>query len=201
MAKENQYEKLRFKCHSLAFDCFGYSYIFQKRSESLKKIVTLIKALGILVPSTVGATALGYGYNNQILKNIIIVAIPVSIVQFVISIIAMTYKWDERLSYCYEAIYSYDSLYQRFDQLGNFPPDTYLTLKTEFDLINSEKNIRSQQDAQQGIKEWELRRGMRSSLREHQKECLGCKEKPLSMKSSNCPVCGNFSFKYQTYKS
>ncbi|MDB5116375.1 MAG: putative rane protein [Mucilaginibacter sp.] len=201
MAEENLYDKLRNECHDKAFDCFGYSYIFEKKALRLRRWVTLIKAFGVLVPSLVGITALGYGYDNQILKNLIVVAIPLTLIQFIISLWAIIYKWDDELSYSYEAKVNYDSLYEKFKQLGKFPPNLYEELRTKYDLISVEYSLRSQQDAQHSLREWELRKGMKYSLREHKKECYGCKIIPLSMKSTDCYVCGNFSFKYQTYKS
>ncbi|WPU99326.1 mobilome CxxCx(11)CxxC protein [Mucilaginibacter sp. cycad4] len=195
------YDAIRLECHDKAFHCFGYSYIFEKRANLFRKVVYLIKALGILVPALIGATVLGYGIHNSTLIWIVYIAIPVMIIQFIFSLITILYKWDDELSYAYEAKVSYDNLYSKYKKLGKTPPLKYLDLKREYDLIELEKTLRNQQDSQHGIKDWELRRGMRYSLREHKEKCHGCEIMPLSIISTDCYVCGNFSLKYQTYKS
>lgn len=198
---ENIYNKLRSESHSNAFDCFGYGYIFEQRAKRLRRNLTLLQVLGVIVPATVGSILIGYGTKFKYLEAIISIAIFTSVIQFIISIWALIYKWDDELSYAYDAMQSYQSLYNRFSNLGKFPPPSYELLRVDYDLINADYITRNQLNTQHNIKEWEKRLGMHYSLREHKELCYGCQIKPLSMNSTNCYVCGNYSLKYQLYKS
>ena len=196
---EDLYNKIREDCWHAAYDCAAMKYVYEKRSERLKWRVTLIKAFGVIVPSAVGITALGFGLDNKFLKDLIILAIPVTVFQFVISLWAIIYDWDGQLSYSYEAIQSYNSLFSQYYELAKFPPSALETLKTGFDLANREGLIREQQDTSHNVKDWEKRMGMRYSLREYKLKCYGCQIIPLNLKSTPCDVCGKFSFKYKTF--
>jgi mobilome CxxCx(11)CxxC protein len=199
MAEENLYDKLRIKCHDNAFHCFGHQYIFDRRAQYFSKVVNLLKVLGVLVPAAIGATALGYGIDSNILKAAIAIAIPLTILQFIVSTIAIIYKWDDELSYSFEASQHYNTLYREFKKLGEFPPSDYDALNTSYDLIDTQYNSRDQQDSKHNIKEWQLRRGMRFSLREFQRTCKGCGKTPISMESTDCPVCGNYLLKNKMF--
>jgi mobilome CxxCx(11)CxxC protein len=188
---------LRLECWHRAFNAFGHGYIFDKRANKYGIRINLLKVFGLLVPATVGSTAIGYGYNNEVLKSLIALAIPLTIIQFVISVLAIIYKWDDELSYSFEASQSYNTLHDNFEKLGGFPPIDYEQLRIKYDLLNTEYNLRQQQDSKHIIKEWELRKGMRSSLRDKQRKCVGCNLIPLSMESTDCYVCGRFSLKYK----
>jgi mobilome CxxCx(11)CxxC protein len=193
------FNKLRSKCWDNSLHSFGHGYIFDKRAQRYGRYVNWLKVFGLLVPAIIGATAIGYGYNNVILKDAIILAIPITIVQFIFSVLAVIYKWDDELSYSFEASQAYNNFWDKFKKLGEIPPKEYGELERRYDLLNVEVISRNQQDTKHNIKEWELRKGMRAALREFQRNCVGCNEIPQSMESKNCNVCGNF--KYTLFKS
>jgi len=201
MTDQEIYHTIRTDCHDKAFHCFGYSYIFEKRGAFHKKLLNAIQAFGILIPLVIGAWVLSYGKNHAFLDTILYAAIPLSIIQLILSVLAFLYKWDSELSYSYEAKASYDNLYRKFKRLGKTPPSDLINLTKEFDLLDLEMSLRSDQDILHEVSEWEKRRGMKWSLREHKEQCIGCKITPIDMLSKNCYVCGNFSFKYKFYKS
>lgn len=195
--EENLHDKLKIQSWENAFHTFGYEYIFSKRAQRYSKWVNWLKVFGILVPAVIGATALGYGINNSLLKQMITLAIPTLIIQFSFSVLAIIYNWDDELSYSFEASQSYNNLYRRFKNLAQFSPTEYYSFSKEYDLLDTEYNGRNQQDSKHNIREWELRKGMKFSLREFKKKCIGCDQIPISIESTHCPVCGNFSLKYQ----
>ena len=194
---ENLYDKLRKECYKRKYDCFAFSHVFEKRAGRLNRWVSVIKAFGILVPVAVGVTASGYGLHNKFMENVLWIAIPTGIFQFLLSTWTVITKWDDKLSYAYQAKISYDSLYKKFSDLAGFPPSTYESLRQSYNLVDQEYILRGQEDSHYNINEWEKRCGMRAHLREHQIPCVGCKKTPLSMESTDCSVCGNFSFKYK----
>ena len=190
---EDTKNKLRQECWDNALHTFGFEYIFNKRALRYSKYVNSLKVLGIIVPVTVGATAIGYGYESIFLKWVITLAIPFTIIQLIISVIAVVNKWDDELAYSYEASVDHSTLSSEFRTLGNRPPEDYEELKRLYDLILTRYNNRQDQDNKHNIKEWELRMGMRYALREFKRECYGCNKIPISMESSDCDVCGKFN--------
>lgn len=199
MSDADQYDNLRRKCHEQAFHRFGYAYIFKKRAEHLRWSINMIKAMGIVVPAAVGAIALSYSTDSWLLELAIGIAIPAMIFQFVLSLWAVLYKWDDELAYCYESMPSHNGLYSKLKHLGQFPPPKFKDLESQYEKLEIEINLRSQLDEQHNIKGWESRMGMQWSLREHQHKCVKCNVQPFGTKSTNCEVCGNHSFKYRFF--
>lgn len=191
--EEQKILRLKTKCFDNSFHSFGKAYLFEKRAQHYNKLINWLTVLGIIVPVSIGATASGYGLNNEFLKNIISISIPVSIIQLLISISSVVYKWSDQLSYANETVQEHYFLSERFKKLGEFAPNNYTLFDHEFEILNTRLKSRIEQDSKHGVKEWELRMGMRFSLREFQRECVGCKITPLSMEYSECTVCGKFN--------
>lgn len=197
MDEKDKIEKLRTKCHDCSFHSNGKAYIHEQRAQKYSKYINLLTTLGIIVPVTIGATVLGYGIENDALKFMISIAIPMSIFQLIFSLISVVYKWSDELAYSNESAQEHYFLSDRFKKLGEFPPDSFTELNFEFELINTRLKSRAEQDSKHSYKDWELRKGMRYSLRENQKSCVECKQTPTSMESTECNVCGKYKFKYR----
>jgi mobilome CxxCx(11)CxxC protein len=191
--EEQKILRLKTKCFDNSFHSFGKAYLFEKRAQHYNKLINWLTILGIIVPISIGATATGYGLNNVFLKNLIAFSIPVSIIQLLISIFSIIYKWSDQQSYAIETVQEHQFLSERFKKLGEFPPENYKEFDQEFEILNTRLKSRIEQDSKHGVKEWELRMGMRFALREFQRECVGCKITPLSMEYSECTVCGKFN--------
>ena len=190
--EEEKIEQLQIESHNNSFHSFGKAYLFEKRARHYNKLINWLTVLGIIVPVSIGATVLGYGIDNNFLKILIAVAIPVSILQLIISIVSVVYKWSDELSYANESAQEHYFLCDRFKKLGRFPPDNFRDADHSFEIINTRQKAREEQDSKHNIKDWEFRMGMRYALREYKKECIGCGEIPKSMDYSDCPVCGKY---------
>ena len=188
------YDKIRSKCWDTSFHSFAFGYVFDKRSQRFGKRINWLKVFGLLVPAIVGSTVIAYGLKNVILPYMIDAAVLISVIQFTFSVLAIIYKWDDELSYAFEASQSYNTLWDRFRKLGETPPEDIKELERQYDLLKVEYISRNQQDTKHNIHEWEVRKGHRASLREFQKVCVGCGKTPTSIKSTNCDVCGNFNY-------
>ena len=199
---EERFNKLRNKCWDKSFHSFALGYIFDKKAQRYGFFVNLLKVFGIIVPSAIGATALGYGLEAELLKYMIVIAIPLTIFQLIFSVIAVTNKWDDKLAYAYEASQDLNLMHDDFKKLGSLPPQDFNELNRKYELLNTRYKARSQQNSKQNIKEWEQRMGMRFALRETQKKCVGCGEIPISIESTDCNVCGKFnsSIYYKIFK-
>jgi mobilome CxxCx(11)CxxC protein len=189
---DEKYDKLRIECWEKSYHSFGKEYLFDKRSQLFSKRINLLKVFGIVIPAGIGSVVLGYELPNDIYTLIKGIAAFLLIIQFIFSIFAIVFKWDDELAYSYEAAQDYVYLYDVFNKLAKFPPPEFSELEKKFDIINTQYKRREQQDNKHDIKESELRKGMRYSLREHKIACYGCKEIPLSMKSTDCDICGKF---------
>jgi len=200
--EQDRYNKLRKSSWDNAVHTFGLSYVFDKKAQRHSLFTNLLKIFGIVVPVTIGATASGYGLQSEILKSVIALAIPLTIMQLIFSVLAVVKKWDDELAYSYEASQDLTLLSDEFKKLGNLPPVEFLELNQKYDLLNTRFKARSQQNSKHNIKEWELRLGMRYALREFQRKCVGCQTVPLSMDSTDCEVCGKFdkSIYYKLFK-
>jgi mobilome CxxCx(11)CxxC protein len=115
----------------------------------------------------------------------------------IFSLISVVYKWSDELSYSNESAQEHYFLSERFKKLGEFPPSSFSELNFEFELINTRLKSRTEQDSKHPYKDWELRKGMKYSLREHQKSCIECKNIPTSMENTECNVCGKYKIKYR----
>jgi mobilome CxxCx(11)CxxC protein len=192
---EDKILKLRQECWDNSLQSFGKAYIFSKRAEKYGRRINSLKIFGIIVPVAVGATATGYGFGSEILKLTIGISVPLIIIQLIISVFAVVHKWDNKLAYSYESVISHNNLSDEFKKLGKLPPDNFNSLQYNYDIIEAKYKARIEQDSKHGIKERELRMGMRNALREFQRKCVGCEKIPLSMESTDCDVCGKFRSK------
>ncbi|WCM43607.1 hypothetical protein MG290_14775 (plasmid) [Flavobacterium sp. CBA20B-1] len=185
-------EQLRSESWNNSIQCFGKSYIFNKRAQFYSKWNRFLAILGIVVPLTVGATASGFGFESEILKNTIAISIPLSIIQLVISAFALVNNWNDYLSYSLEAVNDYNSLSDDFKKLGKNSPSNFGDFSKSFEILETRLKYRNESDSKYSFSERELRKGMRYALREFQRKCVGCQEVPLSMLSTPCEICGKF---------
>lgn len=192
MTEQDIIDKIKLESSDKSFHAYGYSYIFTKRIKWYLRYINAIKFLGIIVPLTVGALAIGYNFEHDILIISIAIAIPITIIQLIISTLSIVYNWDEELAYAFEANQDYNNLYDEFIKIFKFPPANFHELEKHFEILNTKQKNREQQDSKHNITDKELRIGMRYSLREHRKECAGCNSTPTSMEPTKCGVCGNF---------
>lgn len=85
--EEQKILRLKTKCFDNSFHSFGKAYIFEKRSQQYNKLINWLTVLGIIVPVSIGVTSIGYGLDNNFLKNLIAFSIPISIIQLLISLL------------------------------------------------------------------------------------------------------------------
>lgn len=197
MVEENMYNKLRQKSWDKAHDAIGYSFIFSKRMNKMSGRIRALTTMGIIVPVAASSIVYAYYHNQEIVAYTVLIATPIGIAQFLLSLFSIIYKWDDNLAYAIEATAAHSVIADKYRKLANTPPETFSDLKTSYDLLEIESTERAKQDAKQGIKPWELRMGMRAALRELQRKCVGCNTVPLSLESTKCHVCGNYSFTYK----
>ena len=192
MTDTEKADKIKLESSDAAFHSFGYSYIFTKRIKWYLRYINALKFFGIIVPLTVGALAIGYEFKHDILVISIAIAIPVTILQLILSTLSIVYKWDDELAYAFEANQDYNHLYDDYTKLYKFPPSSMTELEKQFEVLNAKRKNRETQDSKHDLTDKELRMGMRYSLREPNKECACCKPFPTTMDATKCGSCGNF---------
>lgn len=149
---DQRFDKLRTTCWNKAIHSFGTAYIFDKKSKRHSKYTNMLKVFGIIVPITVGATALGYGFNSSMLKGSIALAAPLTIIQLIFSVFAVVHKWDDELAYSFEASQDLSLLSDSFKKLASLPPDNFEKLDKKFEILNTRLKARTQQNSKHNIR-------------------------------------------------
>lgn len=195
-----KWEALKIELHDHSFHQFGYSYIFQRRGRRLKRITNTISVLGVIIPVLIGGIVVNFGINSNLLAIIIPLTGIIGLIQLSLSTVSIILGWSDGLFYSIESAHDHERLHSKYKILAKFPPEDYQILKVEFSELEKERLFRDHQDSKVHISDKEKRIGMRAALREYKKECVGCKKIPLSMKDSDCDVCGKFTLKYILWK-
>ncbi len=184
-------EKIRKDCWNQAKQCFGYSYIFSKKASINNKLLNTLKILGLIIPFIIGTIALG-GTDSRIISILIYIGGGLMTIQAIISAFAIFVKWDDNYAYYIDSKIDRANLSEDFKELANISSTSMEELKLNYNVLKAKLKSRESQDAKYDLKDWELRMGMRSALREFQSQCAGCKKIPLSMEPTKCDICGSY---------
>lgn len=185
-------DDLRIQSWDEAVHTYGTGYIFERRANKYRWLLRTVAFLGLVVPLTIGGIYLSFHSQQKLLDVSITIAGILGILQLIISVWSLASRWEETYSYALESLSANYSISSRFEKLGRFPPPKPSDLQMQFEVLQTENNLRTEQDNKQGITDKEKRMGMRAALRKFQRKCAGCQRVPISMKPSNCDVCGNF---------
>lgn len=185
-------DKTRQACWDHALLCFGTAYIFERRANDLRGRVRLLTFLGIVVPVSVGSVVASFGTNTPVLPFVLVTAGVLSLLQLIGSVWSLAAKWNDALAYTMKSNSTNKSLSLRYRDLAENPPLDDTAFSHQFQLLQTEYRRQSEDDENQGVTEKEKRRGMRAGLREFQRKCSACHKVPVSMKPTDCDVCGNF---------
>jgi mobilome CxxCx(11)CxxC protein len=192
MNDKDHHDRLRQDCWNYALHSYGYAYTYSLRSEKLNRNLNIITFLGILIPVLIGGIVTTYGLTSPILKYLLIITAPLSIVQLIISVWSVVANWNTSYAYYLETSLDNYNLSSNFEKIGKYPPQSVNDLKTELEKVIVLRENRDKQDNKYPLNEIEKRRGMRYSLRKHKRSCAGCNIIPVNMDSSDCGVCGKF---------
>lgn len=185
-------DEIRRQCHDKALHSLGTYYIFQCKAQFYEKLIKVNSLLGILVPLVFGAIALTYGLDSVFTKSSIKIFYVLVLVQAIYSGLSIVNKWDSKIAYCFDSMADNYYLSQEFSNLGRLPPGDLSELNCQFRVLAERNRSRETMDIKVNFSQKENRKGMRYALMIYGRECLGCKEVPISMRPTNCDVCGNF---------
>jgi mobilome CxxCx(11)CxxC protein len=187
---EDNIEKIRKDCWDKTLDAIGYGYIYQVKIKKINFWLRISKILGIVIPVFLGGI-LTSAYNSpEYISLAIWITSPIALFQLILStILTINGADDNILKYSTKAA-EYSVIENEFRQMARYPnSDEFEYLKKFEILIEREKGIGK---ANLEVSDREKRMGMRFGLRELSRKCVGCELIPLSMKSTNCEICGNF---------
>jgi mobilome CxxCx(11)CxxC protein len=180
------------ECIDRAIYAFGTGEIFKRRSETYRRRLNYLAFLGLAGFVVIGAVIVAFGTEFTYLNWIIATAGIVAVLQALYSLWALTARWPDHLEYSMTSAADNFQLATNFAELAR----DSLSPKPDFDerlaALKASDNARRNSDSNRGITDKELRFGHRAGLRHYQRACAGCKSVPQSMKSSDCPVCGQF---------
>lgn len=172
------------------FYSFGTTKLFEKRMKIYGARLKRLTFLGLLSPVLLGGFVAAFSTESDILKAILIpLCSCLTIFQAVVSLMSLSYKWDEKYSYAIVAVKDNTRLTNEFNKIkyltGNKLKQIYKPLREDYDRQNVS-------DMAQGITDKENRFAMRQSLFHFKSECKTCKKTPSTLKATNCDTCGNY---------
>lgn len=192
MSEKEQHDRLRQDAWNYALNSYGYGYIYSLRSEKLNRNLNIITFLGILIPVLIGGIVTTYGLTSPILKYLLIITAPLSIIQLIISVWSVVANWNTSYAYYLETSLDNYNLSSSFEKIGKYPRLSVNDLTTELEKIIVLRENRDKQDNKYPLNEIEKRQGMRYALRKYKRSCAGCDTIPINMDSTDCAVCGKF---------
>ena len=194
MSKEelNKEELIKIECWEKAFHALGTSYVFSKKAILYTKGIRIITVLVLVVPILLGGTLMAYGKDSHFLDLLIAITAPVVIIHLVLAILALIYKWDDKLAYSFESQTDNRIISGEYETLAKFPTSDIKELEMKFEIIKAKDNARTIQDEKITFSEKENRMGMRYALYIRKKACVTCKKVPSTMTPSECETCGKF---------
>lgn len=186
------YDQRRHDCWNGALHSYGYGYLYNIKSKGLHKILKVNTFLGIVIPIIIGGTVLTFGIEFIYLKEFIFFAGILLLLQLILSVYIAIYNLEDRYSHYIESSNDNYRIAEEYEKVGKYPPGSLQHLNIEIEKIDIKRNNRDNLDSKFSMSEKECRKGMRYSLRKYQRQCAGCNVKPIGMKPTSCPVCGNF---------
>lgn len=187
---ENFIDKIRADCWDKALDCFGFSYIYSKKIDSLNIWLRLTKVLGIMIPVLLGGLVSSYYSNLSIINWAIIITSPIALAQLIVSTYLTIIGSDEKVNTYSTKAVEYNLLNSEFENLANFPLGDEKEHQNKYNVLL--ERFRGVSKENHNISDKDLRKGMRAGLRNYKRACVSCKIVPTSMVATKCDICGNF---------
>ena len=163
---------------------FATSAVFDRRVRALKLRLRLLDFVGIAVPLAVGGMAMsGLTANADALK-VLGAFLTVQLVVFAWAAIA---NWGDAVEQASESRTTNREFGEQYRSLIVNPP-----VGGEWETIEAQRLAQERSDEKAGVKQNELRYGMRYALKLEQFPCASCGDVPKSMVATKCDNCGNF---------
>lgn len=188
MEEETRVDKWRKECWANALHCFGYSHVYKRRLRRKQTLLRGIHFVGLGIPLIAGAAALTLGLTPPF----VLILEVLGVIQIVIYLGAIVFRLEEAVGIAQSAANDFQSHSADFKELGNTPPEDEKEFKLRLDKLAAAHAVSARINTEQHITPKEERRAHRAGLREFQRKCLGCRIQPMDMKSTTCPVCGQF---------
>jgi mobilome CxxCx(11)CxxC protein len=175
-----------------ALHAYGTAEIFKKRVRRYRRLIRALTFMGIIVPALIGGVVIAFGTDAAYLTAMLWLAGVAGIIQLFFSVWAVVNKWDDELEYSLESVSQNFELSSIFTQLGQCAPAPPTDLMVRFAAAQAKDDARRAADDKKSLSPKEIRYAHRAGLRQFQRKCKECQIAPVSMDSTNCPVCGRF---------
>ena len=188
---ESVVERIRKDCWDKALFAFGTAWIFEQRASKLKRRLSVLTFLGIVVPAAIGLlymSSVGV-LLKQSFTMILWFALLVGLFQLIGTLWGLVAGWGESYSYAVKSIDSNTRFRFKYEALARHAPPE---LEPRFWALLDQDTDRTISDELAGITDQEKRAGMRIALFHYQRKCAGCHRVPKSTEPTRCGVCGDF---------
>ncbi len=182
----------RLNSNNSALYCYGTAYIFEQRVTPLRIAIKILLFSSLAGPLVIGALVIAVGTKGTIIKWALIVAAILSFIQIIVSLWSLVAQWQNKLPSYENSIIENHLLSNEFKDLANNNILSDSEWRTRSDVLEVKGEFQKRKDLTQSISEEEKRMGMRYALRFFGRQCVGCSEVPITIETSDCPVCGQF---------
>ena len=173
-------------CWNRACDCFATAKIFEKRALEYRKKLNWLSYLGIGVPAVFGGMALAWGkgvLDNRIVMFVIAIA---GVVQIAMSVAALIHHWAEEHAYSNRSASTNFQLSDEFKILAPQSVSPSPNFQHDLDKLLTRDRTQTTLDNEKHVTDQEKSRGHRHALRQFQRTCAVCNQKPTDMNPTNC---------------
>ena len=115
---EDYIETIRKQCQQHTNDAKVYRKVFQIRAGRLSMVVGFIKFTGLIVPLSLGAITISFGFKYSGYEKVVLWAAVLTLIQFLLSVSVDIFGWGDKLAYYREAAKDLDYLANDFNQLA-----------------------------------------------------------------------------------
>lgn len=172
-----------------ALNAHGTAWIFEERGKRFGTRLRVLACLGLVVPAVTGALIGAFGTKFWGLGVVLTIGGLATVFQVAWSVWALVSRWDTTHAYAWESQVDNTRLANRFKELAEDPP-AEPEFSVRMRVLKAENEAREAQDNRQEITLAEKCVGMRAGLRQFKRACAACKEVPVTMEPTDCPVCG-----------
>lgn len=166
------------------------TYIFERRRNVLRNQLLVLDLIHVITPTLLGLLILGPLSTTP--RWLVVALGLLAIAGSAITTVGIVMGWSRRLSEAHHSHVQNLSIADAYERLVKSPPklkDTFMSKKAAVDARNE---VQTQSDGGIAISQHEKAFGHRAAHRHRKRPCAGCDKVPLSLRSSDCSVCGSF---------
>ena len=182
-------------CWNQALRAYGTEQNLKRHAKRLRDASRIVSFLGIVPPLLVGGLLLAFSDSKDWQPIAISIAGVIAMIQALFQAWSWSSHWEEQLAKLEVGSVKNLHLWRQYEALAMKWPAEY---EQQLEKLEGDYTEQAAEDERLGLTQEEQRFGMRHALRKFGRTCQAptCGAIPISMKPTNCDVCGNFNEKW-----